>query len=300
MVLDRLLSNLEVHVKPFALCLVSSGWRLHLPGPPTAMLHFVLMGEGAVRSGEGRSQPLGRGWLVVVPKGAAHALESDSEIHNEQRIDAPPEDAPVPRLVAGSADDPRLIVACGTLHVRFGESLGLFDHLTEVLAVDLSDSPEVYTAFQGILAEQILPSSGGEAMKAALMSQCLVHLFRRLCENRDCRLPWLVALEDSRLAKAIDRILEDPAVHHTVASLAASASMSRSSFAERFTSAFGCSPISLVHLVRMQRAAHLLEQDKVLSIEEVAERVGFSSRSHFARAFKEHCGASPTAYRAAH
>jgi AraC-like DNA-binding protein len=263
------------------------------------MLHFVTDGMGKVADEHGRSQPLAPGWLAVVPKGAAHSLESGDEIQHEQRIDTPAEDAPIPRLVAGSPDDPELIVACGTLEVRYGESLGLFDHLKEVLAVDLSDNPQTRRAFQGILAEQILPGSGGETMKAALMSQCLVHLFRRLCESRDCRLPWLVALEDQRLARAMDLILEDPARHHSVASLAEVASMSRSAFAEHFTAAFGGPPMTLVHHLRMQRAVHLLEQDKTLSIDEVAERVGFSSRSHFSRAFKVHSGVSPTEYREA-
>ena len=41
MLLEKLLSNLTVHVEPFALCTVSEGWRLHLPGPPGLLLHFV-------------------------------------------------------------------------------------------------------------------------------------------------------------------------------------------------------------------------------------------------------------------
>ena len=46
MLLDKLLSNLAVHVEAFALCQLSKGWRLCLPGPPQVMLHFVLKGEG--------------------------------------------------------------------------------------------------------------------------------------------------------------------------------------------------------------------------------------------------------------
>jgi AraC-like DNA-binding protein len=34
-----------------------------------------------------------------------------------------------------------------------------------------------------------------------------------------------------------------------------------------------------------------------VSIEEVADRIGFSSRSHFSQAFKDHHGVSPATFR---
>lgn len=299
MLLDKLMSNLAVHVEPFALCMLSQGWRLRLPAPPVTMLHYVLKGDGAVRGPQehGDIHRVASSWLAVVPSGAKHALESTGEIRNELRIDAPPEGKPVFRIVAGSEHEPYLVIACGLVSVRYGQSLGLFDHLRDVLTVDLSDQPQVGAAFQTILAEQCQPGPGGEAMTGALMTACLVHTFRRLASDSGGTLPWLDVLHDRRLARAIDRILDNPAAHHTVDSLAEAASMSRSAFAEHFAAAFGRTPMSLVNHIRMQRAAHLL-QEGVLSIDEVAERVGFSSRSHFSHAFKEHTDASPGEFRA--
>ena len=73
--------------------------------------------------------------------------------------------------------------------------------------------------------------------------------------------------------------------------------MSRSVFAERFRATFGSTPISFLHDVRLRRAAGFLRQRGVASIEQIAWRVGFNSRSHFSRAFKEHFGISPAAFR---
>lgn len=298
MLLDRLLAELDVDVEPFALCLVGHGWRLRLPGPPEAMLHFVLEGEGTLLDLQERRHAIGPGWLAIIPRGAAHALESD-RVEHELRVETSPPCGLVPRVVAGSERRPALSVACGIVRVRYGDTLGLFDQLRDALLVDLSDSPAARTVFAGILAEQAHPGPGASALARALMSQCLVLALRQLCASPSCTLPWLSALEDPRLARALDRIIEDPSAGHTVESLADAAGMSRSAFAEHFTAAFHQTPMGMVHHVRMQRAAHLLRRGEPLSVDQVADRVGFSSRSHFSRAFKKHVGLSPADYRAA-
>ena len=48
--------------------------------------------------------------------------------------------------------------------------------------------------------------------------------------------------------------------------------------------------------VRLRRAAQLLCRDD-LSVDEVASKVGFSSRSHFSHTFRDHFGTSPLAFR---
>jgi AraC-like DNA-binding protein len=51
-----------------------------------------------------------------------------------------------------------------------------------------------------------------------------------------------------------------------------------------------------LHDVRLRRAAQLLSRGD-LSVDEIASKVGFSSRSHFSRTFRDHFGASPLAFR---
>jgi AraC-like DNA-binding protein len=263
------------------------------------MLHFVLAGSGFVRSAAGTVQPLSLCSLAVVPKGAPHSLEPGGEIAKQCVIDPDAETLPsAPVISTESAEPPVMIVACGLVKVRYGAALGLFDKLEDVVVEDLSDVPQVRSAFKDILAEQSDPGPGSDAMKAALMSQCIVFLLRRLCESSACTLPWLAALEDERLARVLDRILQDPADPHTVESLADVASMSRSAFAETFASAFGLPPMSMVRRIRLERAWKLLEQGDDLPMKTLARRVGFSSRSHFSRAFKRQFGVSPVTRRA--
>jgi len=293
--LDRLLSNLSVEVQPFALCHVGPGWRLRLPKPPIPLLHFVLRGEGAISGTTDRPQPLSPSWFAVVPANGRHALQSGHPIEHERQIDPPPDGSPVCSLVGGAPTDDSFIVACGLVTVRYGPSLDLFDHLTDVLAADLSHVPLVRTAFDGMLTEQAGLAPGSEAVTRALMTQCLVYFLREVASGGP--LPWLNALEDPRLGRAVDRVLEAPAAPHTVESLAEVASMSRSAFAERFTAAFGQTPMVFVQHARMQHAAHLLREEGA-SIDAVAARSGYSSRSHFSTAFHKHHGVSPSDFRA--
>ena len=75
--------------------------------------------------------------------------------------------------------------------------------------------------------------------------------------------------------------------------------MSRSQFAERFHAAFGCSPVAFLHDVRMRQAAGLLRQRKDLPIDQISNRVGFTSRSYFSRSFKNMFGMAPADFRRA-
>lgn len=134
-------------------------------------------------------------------------------------------------------------------------------------------------------------------MTAALMTQCLVHLFRRLPSEGEGVLPWLIALQDERLGRVVDTVLEAPGAYYTVESLAEIAVMNRSAFTEHFTASFGRSPMSFVNHVRMQHAGQLLEVGN-MSIDMIARTVGYSSRSHFSRAFKDHSGQPPNTFRA--
>jgi AraC-like DNA-binding protein len=294
-ILERYLANLSVEVEPFAVCLLDCGWRLSLPGPPCAMLHFVVRGNGWLSCKDGIHKPIGKNWVIVIPAGTAHSLETREDFDHELAIPCTPDGPPVHYIVAGDSGPPDMTVGCGTLNVRYGEALGLFDHLTEILIIDMSDIPAVSDLFKLLMDEEVGDSPGKPVIQGAIMTQLLVYMLRTLGEQSESSLTWLNALDDPRLARAIDHILEDPGAMHTVESLADVACMSRSAFSKHFHDAFSRSPMVLVNHVRLERAAKMISTGHS-SIEQIANRVGFSSRSHFSRAFKNHTGISPAQY----
>jgi len=296
MFLDKLLDYVTVHSEPFVTCLLSSGWRLSSPGPPGVMFHFVMQGNGVLRGSEGQQYPLERFYLAVVPNGIRHTLECGLDVQSERVIEEPPTGEGIARLVAGSQGSAELRVACGAVNVTYGDSLVLFRRLRQIIVADLSGYLQVRSAFEGILAEQGGATEGSATLTRALMTQCIVYLLRYLSEQSDGRLSWLPRLEDPNLSRAVDAIFEHPEAPHTVDSLADEAIMSRSVFAERFRVAFGSTPISFLHDMRLRSAAEHLRQKGETSVEQISRRLGFHSRSHFSRAFKVHFGVSPAAF----
>lgn len=102
---------------------------------------------------------------------------------------------------------------------------------------------------------------------------------------------WLFAFRDPRLAKAVQAIHGDPGANWTVQTLATTAGMSRSKFAERFRATTGSSPIKYVQRWRM-----LLAQDRLMRGEPVpviATGLGYASDAAFRTAFKRVTGISP-------
>ncbi|AGP32168.1 AraC family transcriptional regulator [Sorangium cellulosum] len=105
----------------------------------------------------------------------------------------------------------------------------------------------------------------------------------------------LRGLADARLAPAIRQMHAELSRSWTVAELAKTAALSRSTFFERFTRAVGLPPMEYLLALRMAVARDLLRRHD-LGIAEVAARVGYGSASTFSTAFSRHVGQPPSRY----
>ena len=109
----------------------------------------------------------------------------------------------------------------------------------------------------------------------------------------------LKGLADERIARAIRAIHGDAAQSWTVPHLAREAGLSRSAFFDRFLRMVGTPPMEYLLSWRMALAKDLL-RGRMLPIETVAERVGYSSASTFSTAFRRSVGQSPGRYSREH
>ena len=106
----------------------------------------------------------------------------------------------------------------------------------------------------------------------------------------------LLATSDPALAPALRRIDNDVAAPLYNQSLARSCQLSISTFVRRFHAAVGVSPAQYILERRITLAAELLLMGQ-LSIDAVAESVGFSDRFYFSRVFSKRMQCTPAAYR---
>ncbi len=206
MLVDRLVDHVTVDVEPFAVCQLQTGWRLRLPGNAGTVLHFVLEGTGRLRSpsGDWSLEPL---TLAVVPHDMPHSVECGEGPLSENVIHSVPECEGILEIQAGAKGASDLRIACGLINVTYGDSLDLFGRLDRVIVADLSAFPQSEAAFTGILSEQQNPAEGSTALTRALMTQCLIYLLRQTVEESDGPLPWLVALDDPGLSRALELLL---------------------------------------------------------------------------------------------
>jgi len=299
MLLERLLDNLALSIDAFATCAVASGWRLRLPALDHVTLHYVIRGEGGVRDGDGRTSRLPAGSLALVPPRVVHSLQCGSPPYaHAEPGGGPPRELPEHRAGPADDEDEALRVVCGRIEVLYGEGLGLFDQVSEILVLDFAQDAAMRATFDAMLEEARSPRPGARALTSALMRECMIRVFRELCDQDECSVSWLRALDDPALAPAVEAMLEHPENPHTVESLASKAYMSRSAFARRFRDSFGRPPHEYLRGIRLRHAAKLLKKTPHLPVLTVATRSGFSSRSQFSRAFRDSFGCSPSEYRA--
>lgn len=106
-----------------------------------------------------------------------------------------------------------------------------------------------------------------------------------------------VSEETASLLEEVLAVVEDRIDDSTfrVDDLADAVALSRRQLSRRLKDATGESPGVLIRRVRLRRAAKLLEAG-TQSVSEVAYAVGYSSPSHFSRAFREHFDCTPSEY----
>lgn len=296
MLLEKLFENLSLTVDPFATCRLADGWRLRLPVRDWVTLHFTLAGDGRLRLGSGELLEMNSNSLAILPPGLAHAVQCGA-VDNETGVDGQGDPgAPLCELVAGPLERVSLTIACGRILVSYAGSMGLFDHMKQAIVLDFRDAPQMRVIFEALIDEYQRSGPACAAMMSALMNQCLIQVLRRVSEQAEGSLPWLSALDDARLSRVIDSILEHPEQPYTIESLAGVAHMSRSTFARHFEQCFGRTPMDYVRDIRLRRAAQLLRVGG-LTLDGIASKVGFASRSHLSHAFSEQFGCSPMEFR---
>jgi AraC-like DNA-binding protein len=137
---------------------------------------------------------------------------------------------------------------------------------------------------------------GAQTVLRRLADVLFIQAVRAYAAQQGVAASWLRGLSDRRVARVLSLLHRRFAEDWTLESLAREVGMSRTSLAVQFKALVGESPMSYLTRWRITRAANLLRSDS-LSLTQVAESVGYSSDTVFAKAFRRVTGVAPGRYR---
>ncbi|MGH8050793.1 MAG: cupin domain-containing protein [Arenimonas sp.] len=210
-----------------------------------------------------------------------------------------------PKSTQGNTGEVRHGRRGGKPDVRLLGGYFVFDSPDAALLVSLLPSlvhvrgvERLSTLVQLVGDESIARRSGKDLVLTRLVEILLIEALRSTPSD-DAPPGLLRGLADARLAPAMQHMHGQLSRSWTMAQLAQKAALSRSAFFERFTRTVGLPPMEYFLAWRMAVAKDLLRRNDY-GLDEVAERVGYSSASTFSTAFSRHVGQPPSRYARGH
>ncbi|MFT3966436.1 MAG: AraC family transcriptional regulator [Sphingobium sp.] len=132
----------------------------------------------------------------------------------------------------------------------------------------------------------------GQGAASLLTRTATLMLTIMLRSHPQCSMLMRLSAHRDPIARALELVRSEPSADWSVASLARRVGMSRSSFAARFNSQIGRTPMEEIRNQRMKFAAHLLQRGD-LSVTEISARSGYRSEAGFSRRFTQMFGVPP-------
>jgi AraC-like DNA-binding protein len=263
--------------------------------------HYVLEGRLQLRLGKKRLRNAGPGDIIVLAHNDSHLIGSD--------VTLPPMEASSLMRNAGEHDLAHIDFGtgrqvkhhfvCGFLATPVREH-PLLAALPAMLVADLRGRPcaeWAESSFRYAAREHAARRPGSQEILSRLSELLFVEAVRGHIEQLSGDATgWLAALRDPPLARALAALHARPRHPWTAEGLAEEALLSRSAFAERFTSTVGLPPMSYLTRWRMLLAGQRLRESSE-TIAQIAETVGYESESTFSRAFAREMGVAPGAWR---
>ncbi len=278
-VLSSILGSMRARGSVYFCDRLEAPWSMDFSDTESASFHHVRRGECWVISGD-TEECLGPGDLVFIEPGRDHVLASQ-----------PPGQPPR----SGGAGTLLLCGYCSFSRDVETPLLDVFPSLVIVREEELAGRPFLKSTLDQLSSEYQSSQPGADLVVNKLTEIVLVELIR-IDFGRSTKSPFVQALSDKQIARALRHLHAHPETPWTLASLAESIGLSRAALAKRFKKLTGVPMFDYLTRVRMQRARELLRETQ-LPLYEVAGRVGYESDLAFTRTFKKHVGTTPTRYR---
>ncbi|MFC4275200.1 AraC family transcriptional regulator [Achromobacter aloeverae] len=267
--------------------------------------HYLAVGSALLRTDDGTLHEVSAGNAVFLPHGQAHQWLSTEDAHAQDI------EALETTLIGNSVTEvdtcpststvPSAIFFYGCMEFDLGGMRALGQLMPNVMCVN-ADSDRypglipILSSMKGEICSRRVGYADILARLAEVVATMIVRGWIECgCDNAS---GMAGALRDPRLARAILALHRQPARDWKLAELADECHISRSVFAKRFHATVGTPPLRYATELKMRLARQWLTYDR-LSIDSVAERLGYSSQAAFSRAFKRVTGLPPGSSRSA-
>jgi AraC-like DNA-binding protein len=261
--------------------------------------HFVAAGSMQLQIDGGDPIDVHAGEFVLLPHNDAHIFGSDL---NAPLISAreviQPQVGGISRIRYGGGGEATQIL-CGFLgsDTPFSPLLSALPSLLKLDVRATASGAWIESSFRFAASEIAAGRLGSTTVIAKLSELLFVEAVSQFVASLPAeRRGWLAGLRDPQIGRALAVLHARPTEAWTAESLAAEAGMSRSVFAERFTTVVGQPPMQYLTLWRMHVAAQQLREGRG-SVAQIGFAIGYESEAAFSRAFKRQFGTSPGTWR---
>jgi AraC-like DNA-binding protein len=267
---------------------------LELPEMPgTVTFHIVLDGSCTISTDQGHEE-IAAGDLALLPHGRGHRVATGTgHVTTLERADRQSLGGIVERLDLGEGPTGAHLV-CGALTLEHPAAPPLPATLDALLVVRPeagADSGAADLLADLILHEALEAGPGWLEVSSRLVDVLALRAVRRVLQGAAEAPGWWSAVQDPRLVRSIQAVMDEPGTPWTLPGLAQHAAMSRTAYAELFRARVGETPMSWVARYRMRVARDRLAQGQ--SVARVARSVGYDSEVAFRRAFSRITGVPP-------
>ena len=226
-----------------------------------------------------------------------HAPAADVVPFMDHQLSGPPPGGAL-RMAFGSGTGDPTTFFCGAYRFEGDLCAGLLAGLPGLTVVRARAGSSLRATLDVFAGELLQEAPGQQALLDSMLDVILVQALReQLAADLNAAPAWFRAMADPGVGAALRAIHADPAREWTVAGLAAEASLSRATFARRFTRLLGLAPLGYVTDWRMALAREQLRAGDT-GLGAIARSLGYASEFSFAAAFKRHHGIAPGRWRA--
>jgi AraC-like DNA-binding protein len=276
---------------------VGSSTEVIFPPGPASFLH-LRSGKLSVSQGLGPSVIVRSGDFILLPHADGHTIRSEPGREAHQRFEAAVDFTPRrnAQTFKWAADDGAAgSFLAGSFYFDGAPLRSLLTGLPGLIHLTcdkVSEPPWLASISHFLEVESHSAGPGSSLMISRLIDLLVIRTLRMWVNQRGERVGWLSGLSDERVGRALNAMHSEPGHAWTVSALAEMATMSRSTFSDRFTAVVGLPPLRYLTRWRLTIAADLLRRGS-LKVTEVAHSAGYGSEAAFSRAFKEEFGYPP-------